>query len=85
MDRRSFIGLCSAILMTGFLCPVFAAGIEGEYAADHSAVSNFISVYDNPDLRNSFLSFLKNVYSIYSPDKFHALISDITAETHLFQ
>lgn len=79
MNRRAFFKLFSALVAAGVLPRLAFA--EGDYAVGHSAVSNFKSVYDDPGLRNSFFSFLKNVYSIYPPEKFHALIADVTA-TH---
>ena len=43
--------------------------------------SNFHAIYDNEQLSNSFLNFLKNVYSILPADRFHALIAEITKTT----
>lgn len=77
MDRRGFLKLFSALLAAGVLRPVLA-GAGTAYVTGHAEVSNFKSVYANPALRNDFLSFLKNVYSIYPPEKFHALIADVT-------
>ena len=40
--------------------------------------SNYHAIYDDENLRAEFLKFLQNVYSIYPPEKFHALIDRIT-------
>jgi SAM-dependent methyltransferase len=40
--------------------------------------SNFHAIYDNEKLRNSFLAFLQNVFSIFPAERFHSLITEIT-------
>jgi len=43
--------------------------------------SNFHAIYDDVKLRGSFLAFLRNVFSIFPADQFHALITDTTRAT----
>lgn len=50
-----------------------------DYVTGHSDISNFKKVYEDAALRMQFLSFLKNVYSIYPPEEFHKMISEIVA------
>ncbi|MDE1153947.1 MAG: class I SAM-dependent methyltransferase [Micavibrio sp.] len=73
--------LLSALVAAGVIPHAFAADeqVATTFVTGHSAESNFKSVYNNPGLRNSFFGFLKNVYSIYPPEKFHAMIAEITA------
>lgn len=74
MDRRHLLKLLSALCAVGYFRPAFAL----EAVTGHFETSNFKDVYKDPGLRNSFLSFLENVYSIYDPDKFHKIIADVT-------
>lgn len=44
------------------------------------APSNFKRIYDTPADRRDFRLFLQNVFHLYPDDKFHALITALTAE-----
>jgi hypothetical protein len=78
VNRRSFLELFSALLAAGVLQPGFAFGSAIRYVSGHSDISNFKKIYEDKNLRNAFLTFLKNVYSIYPPDEFHRMIVEIT-------
>ncbi len=80
MNRRYFLQLFSVLLAAGIFKPGFAFGTPIEYVHGHSDISNFKKIYEDEKLRNAFLTFLKNVYSIYPPEEFHAVITEIVKE-----
>ena len=76
MNRRAFLRVFSALVAVGYFRPALAA----EMVTGHSDVSNFKSVYGDEEQKAQFLLFLKNVYTLYPPDKFHEMIADVTAK-----
>lgn len=86
MNRRDLIRFMPVLLALGcapkLLWPRIAQAAEiPAYAGRDRAVvhgSNFRAIYGNPILRDRFLGFLHNVYSIYPDKQFHALILSAT-------
>lgn len=50
---------------------------QNGYAVD--GASNFLAVYQDPELKAAFFLFLRNVYHIYPEDKFQRLIAEACA------
>ena len=54
-----------------------SGSVDGSVAANE--VSNFKTVYSDPQLRARFYLFLQNIYHLYPEDRFHQLIIDISS------
>ncbi|MES2091276.1 MAG: dehydrogenase [Pseudomonadota bacterium] len=85
--RRQCLQALGSLLLTGFAEPLLAQ-------SDHKmerlktdsrngwavAASNFHGIYDDEPLRAHFGDFLRHVYSIFPPDKFHTLIAEVSRQ-----
>lgn len=77
-DRRASLQWIFGMAAAFALAPLSAHGASGDSAnAWAIAASNFHGIYDDETLRPKFRDFLRNVYSIYPSDQFHALIADV--------
>lgn len=85
VERRQWLQWTAALLLGG-MGPVLRAQPGDERAqVDNTSrnrwaigMSNFHGVYDQAGSRERFADFLRYVYSIYPPERFHALIGDMT-------
>lgn len=69
VDRRTFLGQALASLL------LLAAP-----RAHASGDSTFHRIYGDPALRERFFPFLQNIFHLYPEDRFHRLITELTAE-----
>ena len=76
-DRRAYLQWLFGMAV------VCASPLSARAASDDAAnawavaTSNFHGIYDDDTSRLKFRDFLRNVYSIYPSDRFHALIGDV--------
>ncbi len=70
LDRRATLRL---------LLAVFASALGGSSWAAEIAASNFKAVYGDAKLRKRFYLFLQNVFHLYPEDRFHRLITEVSA------
>jgi hypothetical protein len=77
-DRRESLQWILGMAVVCAVSPKIALASSGDAAnAWAVAASNFHGIYDDVALRVKFRDFLRNVYSIYPSDQFHALIADV--------
>ncbi|WPR70425.1 hypothetical protein SLW70_10775 [Flavobacterium sp. NG2] len=73
MKRRNFVK--TALLFVSST-QLFSTNL---FPTDLFTKSNFKFIYGNNGLKSEFFKFLKNVFNLYPENKFHKLISDVTA------
>lgn len=81
-NRRDFIKLTS-LLFAGTSSRLFGADVQLDADINNRWSingSNFHAIYDNPEQRLAFGGFLQNIFSIFPPEKFDALIAKASAQ-----
>jgi SAM-dependent methyltransferase len=79
LTRRDFIKIAPALLCLAFVPRALAAIGQFIVPGHDPNVSNFKAIYANPVLRDRFLLFLQNVYSLYPDKEFHRMIYEVTS------
>lgn len=84
-ERRQCLQWAAALLLSGMGPVLRAQPADERWLVDDTSrnrwaigSSNFHGVYDQYESRERFADFLRYVYSIYPPERFHALIGDMT-------